>query len=123
MCALIVCASIVQACASTRTSGRNSGDAADAAEACNGDAFLIVRNPGHEVEIVEGRRRSSLSRVIAIVPTGVHELPIRSDPDYGYYARPVEGRRVLGSTSRRQGTRGVSLERKCLQHPGVSLVP
>lgn len=123
MCALIACASMVQACASTRTSDRTSGDAAAAAEACDGDTFLIVRNPGHEVEIVEGRRRSSLSRVIAIVPTGIHELPIRSDPDFRYAARPVKDNRDWAKLGLEPDMRRVSLERKCRPQPGVTAVP
>jgi hypothetical protein len=117
---LTVCASLLPGCASTPA----PADVSAAAEPCDGRALLVVRNRAGEVEIVETRRGSGARTVVAIVGSGFHELPIRAEPDYRYYARPIESRRVLARLDRDRVDSAVSLERICRrQESSVSSSP
>jgi hypothetical protein len=91
------------------------GQGPPAREVCEGRRVLVVtNNTDVEMEIVESQLGSGGRTVIAIVGTGVREIPIRNDPEYSYSARQAGGRVTVAATSRsRVRDRAVTLSREC----------
>ncbi|HEU0012945.1 MAG TPA: hypothetical protein VFQ45_04640 [Longimicrobium sp.] len=81
----------------------------------SGTAVLMVRNDsGRDVEIVESRIGSGALTVVAVIPTGRHEVKVRNESGYSYSARAVGGGPIVASTNLRRTTnRFVTFEREC----------
>lgn len=79
---------------------------------CGTRAVLVVRNmSGGEVEIVEDSG-SGGGAVIAVVGEGTHELDIRGENGYSYFARRLMGSGDIRAFGHRRA-RDVVLDREC----------
>jgi hypothetical protein len=109
---LLAMAALTAACASSRP--RPAAEPTSGIRCETGRPVLVVRNDsGREVEIVESRIGSGGRTVIALVPSGRHEVAIRNEFGYGYVAQFAQTDQVVAGATLAHRSREVTLERTC----------